>query len=91
MQYFRPFENYALFLFQRLNIRFTKCLISTRLAEKKRLLRASHAYVFFLSLSANALYDFYSGIIDLFYFHLLVKSVKGYCVFMINKIINGCL
>ena len=42
-----------------------------------------------------ALYDFYSGIVDLFIFihqwSRLFFSVEGYCVYMINKIIHGCL
>ena len=48
-----------------------------------------------LRVSANALYDYYSRIFDLFIF--IDKSnrffflVKGYCVYMINKIIHGCL
>ena len=50
---------------------------------------------FFLGLSANAHYDFYSGIVESFIFYSLIKSTflvsKGYCVYLINKIIHGCL
>lgn len=34
MRYFRPFANNALFLLQKLNIRYTKCPMLTRRAEK---------------------------------------------------------
>ena len=48
----------------------------------------------FLHLSANALYNCYSGVVDSFIFIVswirLFFSVKGYCVYMINKIIHGC-
>ena len=50
---------------------------------------------YILSLSTNALYDFYSGIVDTFTFihneSGLFLSVKGYFVYMINKIIHACL
>ena len=43
----------------------------------------------------KALNDFYSGIVDpLIFIHELSRlfmSVKGYGVYMKNKIINGCL
>ena len=48
-----------------------------------------------LRVSANALYDYYSRIFDSFIF--IHKSnrffflLKSYCVYMINKIIHGCL
>ena len=48
---------------------------------------------FFLSISADGLYDFYSVIVDPFYFHSLIKLTfhvpKDYCVYMINEIIHG--
>ena len=48
-----------------------------------------------LRVSANALYDCYSRIVDSFIFihwwSRLVFPLKGYCVYMINKIIHGCL
>ena len=47
---------------------------------------------FIMRLGANTLYDIYSGIVDPFYFHSLVQlflSIKGYCVYTINKIIHG--
>ena len=48
-----------------------------------------------LGVSANALYDCYSVIVDSFVFihkfGRLFFSVKGYCVYMINKVIHGCL
>ena len=49
-------------------------------------------HCFILSLSADALDDFYSRIVDRFIFtRLLFLSMKGYCVSIINKIIHGCL
>ena len=46
-----------------------------------------------LRVSANALYYCYSGIVDSFIFiywwSWVFFSVKGYCVYMINKIIHG--
>ena len=49
-------------------------------------------HFFLLRVSANALYDCYSGIVDSFIcIHLwsrLFFSVKGYCVYVINKIIT---
>ena len=54
---------------------------------------STHFYI--LSLSTNALYDFYSGIVDTFTFiHYesgFFLSVKGYFVYMINKIIHARL
>ena len=48
-----------------------------------------------LRVSANALCDCYSRIVDSFIFirwwSQLLFPVKGYCVYMINKIIHGCL
>ena len=48
-----------------------------------------------LRVSANALYDYYSRIFDSFIFihksNRFFSLVKGYCVYMINKIIHGCL
>ena len=48
---------------------------------------------FFLSISADGLYDFYSVIVDPFYFHSLIKltflASKDFCVYMINKITHG--
>ena len=48
---------------------------------------------FFLSISADGLYDFYSVIVDPFCFHSLIKltflASKDFCVYMINKIIHG--
>ena len=48
-----------------------------------------------LRVSANTLYNCYSGIVDSFIFtnlrSWLFFPVKGYCVCMINKIIHGCL
>ena len=64
-----------------------------------RKLRPSFVFVvfqgFFHLANANALYDFYSEIVDPFtfihYWSWLFLSVKGYCVYMIHKIIHGCL
>ena len=39
-----------------------------------------------LRISANALYDCYSRIVAQFFF-----PEKGYCVYITNKIIHGCL
>ena len=48
-----------------------------------------------LGVSVNILYDCYSGFVDSFVFihkcSRLFFLVKGYCVYMINKIIHGCL
>ena len=48
---------------------------------------------FFLSISADGLYDFYSVIVDPLYFHSLMKltflASKDFCVYMIKKIIHG--
>ena len=52
-------------------------------------------HFFMLRVSANALYDCYLGIVDSFVFihrwSRLFSSVKGYYVYMISKIIHGCL
>ena len=51
--------------------------------------------VVFVMILTNALYDFYSGIVVTFTFihyeSVLFLSVKGYFVYMINKIIHACL
>ena len=53
---------------------------------------STHFFIF--SLRAKALYDFYLEIVDpVIFIHQeswLFFSVKGYCVYMVNKIIHGC-
>ena len=48
---------------------------------------------FFLSISADGLYDFFSVIVDPLYFHSLMKltflASKDFCVYVIKKIIHG--
>ena len=54
-----------------------------------------HGFFSMLSLIAKALYAFYPGIVDPFIFirslSRLFSSAKGYCVYKITKIIQGCL
>ena len=48
-----------------------------------------------LKIIADVLYDFFSRIVDPFFFFLFINkddlSIKSYCIYKINKIIHGCL